>query len=221
MRSSAATTGASSPAVSRLARYCSGMRRLRTSGSCAESAELAGIGGRGDRRQRRHVPDHRQRAVFRVQRQRDFPVHRHLVDRRGLRRLDPGFGHAVVARLRLHLGAFGSRNRPSCALYRSFSSGHARRIRDAVGVVEQHAEVADAADAGFRAHRRLAGFDARVAEDALLGLAASASCNRSSCTGSPTRTCASRGTCPGRSARCRPPRACRSSPTGTTRRRSD
>ena len=42
---------------------------------------------------------------------------------------------------------------------------------DAVGVVEQHAEIADAADAGLRAHRRLPGLDARVAEDALLGLA--------------------------------------------------
>jgi hypothetical protein len=33
MRSSARATGSSSPAVSRLARYFSGMRRLRTSGS--------------------------------------------------------------------------------------------------------------------------------------------------------------------------------------------
>ena len=33
IRSSAATTGASSPAVSRLARYCTGMRSERTSGS--------------------------------------------------------------------------------------------------------------------------------------------------------------------------------------------
>jgi hypothetical protein len=47
----------------------------------------------------------------------------------------------------------------------------AGRLLDAVGVVEQHAEVADAADAGLRAHRGLAGLDARVAEDALLGLA--------------------------------------------------
>jgi hypothetical protein len=43
---------------------------------------------------------------------------------------------------------------------------------NAVGVVQQHAQVADAADAGLAAHRRLARFDARVAEDALLGLAA-------------------------------------------------
>ena len=65
-------------------------------GQLAERADLAGVGRRRDRRQRRHVPDHRQRAVLRVQRQRDLPVHRHLVDRRSLRRLEPGVGHAVA-----------------------------------------------------------------------------------------------------------------------------
>src|SRR5574340_245461 len=48
--------------------------------------------------------------------------------------------------------------------------GDRRRFLDRVGVVEQHAEVADAADAGLRAHGRLADLDARIAEDALLGL---------------------------------------------------
>src|SRR6185503_15284114 len=41
-----------------------------------------------------------------------------------------------------------------------------------VGVIEHDAQVADAPDAGLRAHRRLAGLDARIAEDALLGFAA-------------------------------------------------
>ena len=50
--------------------------------------------------------------------------------------------------------------------------GGAGGFLDAVGIVEQDAEVADAADAGFRTHGRLAGFDTRVAEGALLGLAA-------------------------------------------------
>ena len=48
--------------------------------------------------------------------------------------------------------------------------GLARCFRDAVGVIEHHAEIADAADAGLRAHRRLAGLDARITEDALLRL---------------------------------------------------
>src|SRR3546814_16417769 len=43
-----------------------------------------------------------------------------------------------------------------------------RVLLRSVGVIEQHAEVADAPDAGFRADRRLAGLDARVAEGALL-----------------------------------------------------
>ncbi len=42
---------------------------------------------------------------------------------------------------------------------------------DAVGVIEHDAEIADAPDAGFRAHRRMAGLDARIAEHALLGFA--------------------------------------------------
>ncbi len=43
---------------------------------------------------------------------------------------------------------------------------------NAVGVVQQYAEIANAPDAGFRAHRWLAGFDTRVAENALLGFSA-------------------------------------------------
>ena len=42
---------------------------------------------------------------------------------------------------------------------------------DRVRVVEHHAEVADAPDAGFRTHSGLAALDARVAEGALLGFA--------------------------------------------------
>src|SRR3546814_11396335 len=46
------------------------------------------------------------------------------------------------------------------------------RLLDAVGVVQHHAQVADAADSGFRTHRRFAHLDPRVAEDAFLRLAA-------------------------------------------------
>src|SRR4030095_10916689 len=48
----------------------------------------------------------------------------------------------------------------------------ARRLLDAVRVIEQDAQVADAAPAGLRAHGRLAGLDARITERALLGLPA-------------------------------------------------
>ena len=45
-----------------------------------------------------------------------------------------------------------------------------RHLVNAVGVVQDHAQVADAADAGVHARRSEARLDARVAEDALLGL---------------------------------------------------
>ncbi len=48
----------------------------------------------------------------------------------------------------------------------------ARRLFDGVRVIQQHAEVADAAYAGFGADRRHPRFDTRIAEDALLGLPA-------------------------------------------------
>src|SRR5690606_20277070 len=48
-------------------------------------------------------------------------------------------------------------------------AGH---LVDAVGVIQQHAQVADATHAGFRADGRHAGLDAREAEDALLGFSA-------------------------------------------------
>src|SRR3546814_6010140 len=47
----------------------------------------------------------------------------------------------------------------------------ARRRLDAVGVVKQHAEIADAPDAGLRAYGRQAGLDAWITEDAFLRFA--------------------------------------------------
>ena len=44
-------------------------------------AHAATFGGGLDRRQRRHVPHHRQGAVFRMQRQRQFPINGELVGR--------------------------------------------------------------------------------------------------------------------------------------------
>src|SRR5690606_19061681 len=43
---------------------------------------------------------------------------------------------------------------------------------DTVGVIQQHAQVTDAPDAGLGTDGRHAGLDARIAEDALLGFAA-------------------------------------------------
>ena len=141
-------------------------------GHGAVAAHLAGLGRRLDRRQRRHVPDHRQRAVFGMQREGDLPLHRHLPHRRFLGGFQPGVRHAVGARLRDHLRIVGIEEDVELRLIEVLLVLDAGRLLDAVGVVEHDAEVADAPDAGLRAHRRLAGLDARIAEDALLGFAA-------------------------------------------------
>lgn len=107
-----------------------------------------------------------------VQRQGQLPVHRQLVHRRLLRRLDDAVGHPVLARLGDHRRVERIEEDLQLLLVQLalvLATGH---FVDAVGVVEQHAEVADAPDAGLRADGGLAGLDARVAEDALLGLAA-------------------------------------------------
>ncbi len=56
--------------------------------------DLPGFGGILDRRQRRHIPDHRQGAVFGMQREGDLPFHRHFPDRRVARAFDPILGDA-------------------------------------------------------------------------------------------------------------------------------
>src|SRR5690606_27354468 len=119
-----------------------------------------------------YVPDHRPGAVLRVQRQGQLPVHRHLVDRRLLRGLDHRHRHAVVQRLLDDLRVEGFEEYLQLLLVQVLLVDGAGHLVDAVGVVQQHAEVADAPDAGLGADGRHAGLDAREAEDALLGLAA-------------------------------------------------
>ena len=136
-------------------------------------AELAVRRGRLDRRQRRHVPDHRQRAVFRMQREGDLPVHRHLPHRRVL--APPPATRRRCRRQRAcacTAGSYGSRKTFKLRLVEiAARPAPRRRLLDAVGVVQHHAEIADAADAGFRTHGRQAGLDAREAEGALLRFA--------------------------------------------------
>jgi hypothetical protein len=80
-------------------------------------------------------------------------------------------GDAVDAGLLDHLGVVRVQEDVELRLVEVAVVLDAGGFLDAVGVVQQHAEVADAADAGLAEHGRLAGLDARVAEDALLGLA--------------------------------------------------
>src|SRR5690606_25758166 len=103
---------------------------------------------------------------------RDLPVDRHPVHRAGTRGLEPVLGHAVAAGLRYHGRVVGVEKDTELRLVEVLVALDRGGGLDAVGVVEQHAQVADAPHAGLAAHGGLAGLDARVAEDALLGLAA-------------------------------------------------
>ena len=163
---------AAGDAVAPAAAACPGRRaRCRPPRACTSRRTDREQEGSG-RGERRHVPDHRQRAELGVQRQRHAPAHREVVDRRAARGVDPVARDAVArARPRAPPGSSGSRNTSRCAASRSRSSGTEAAACDAVGVVEDEAEVADPPDAGLRADRRLADLDPRVAERALLGLA--------------------------------------------------
>ena len=74
------------------------------------------------------------------------------------------------ARLRSTAGSFGSR-KMRAALRRDPAGLPCLPRSRSVGIVEQHAEIADTPDAGLRADRRLPGLDARIAENAFLRLA--------------------------------------------------
>lgn len=123
------------------------------------------------RRERRHVPDHREGAVLGVKRQRDPPLDGERVDRGASGGLEPVLRNPVAPGLLPDLrvvriekdGALGGEEVPLV--------GGGGGLLDPVGVVEDQAEVAEPPDAGLGADRRLPHLDARVAQGALLGLA--------------------------------------------------
>src|SRR5690606_10564601 len=89
----------------------------------------------------------------------------------GLRSGDHVVGHAVLARLGDDRRVMGVEEDIALAPVQVALIRRGSHFADAVGVIQQHAEVADASNAGFRAHRRLADLDAREAEDAFLRFA--------------------------------------------------
>ncbi|MNN50206.1 hypothetical protein D3C81_1647800 [compost metagenome] len=107
-----------------------------------------------------------------MQREGDLPLARHLVDRRFARGVEPALRDALAQRLGLYRGVVRIEEHVELRLVQVALIGHRRGLLDAVGVVQHHAEVTDAADAGLGADRGLAGLDARIAEQAFLGLAA-------------------------------------------------
>src|SRR5208282_2309945 len=80
--------------------------------------------------------------------------------------------HAVGARLGNHHGIVRVEENVELRAIQITLIRLRRGLLDAIGVVQHHAEVANAPDTGLRTHGRLAGLDARVAERAFLRLAA-------------------------------------------------
>src|SRR3546814_14540534 len=78
----------------------------------------------------------------------------------------PVFRHAVLTRLFDYRRIIGIKEDIKLRLIQILDVFGRCRFLDAVGIIEHHAKVADAPDAGLAAHRRLARFDARIAEDA-------------------------------------------------------
>ena len=105
-----------------------------------------------------------------MQRQSDLPLTDDLVDGRTLRRMNPRIGNARLTRRLLHFPV--ARIEEDAALARRNVRGtlRLRRLFHLVHVVENHAHVADAPDAGVGADRRQAVFQTRIAQDALLRL---------------------------------------------------
>ena len=135
-------------------------------------AHVTSLCGRLDRRQWRDVPDHGQRPVFRMQRERDLPLDRHLVDGRLACGLKPGLRNPLAPRLLNHRRVVRIQEQIELALVEILLTGDRRCCLDTIGVIEQDAQVADTANAGLRTNRRLTGLDPRVAERTLFRLAA-------------------------------------------------
>ncbi len=106
-----------------------------------------------------------------MQRQRHLVDLGQLVHRRLARSIDPVLGDAVTTSRRLHLRVVRIEQQVELGVEEVVLVLGCRSGRDAVGVVEEQADVAQPADTGLRAHRGHADLDARVAHGALLGLA--------------------------------------------------
>src|SRR5262249_18637597 len=99
-------------------------------------------------------------------------LHRHLPDRRTPRGFQPALADAVGLRLGDDPRIGGIEEDRELGRVEILLVRDAGRLLDPVGVIEHDAEIAYAAHARLRAHGRLAGLDARIAQDALLGLPA-------------------------------------------------
>ena len=95
---------------------------------------------------------------------------RHLVGRRALCRRDPIVCNAIGACLRLDRRIVRIEENLELRLVEILLVFDGCGTLDSISIIEQHPEIADTADAGLRAHRRLPSLNARIAENALFRL---------------------------------------------------
>ncbi|MNT76995.1 hypothetical protein D3C72_2160630 [compost metagenome] len=103
-----------------------------------------------------------------MERQSQLPVHRHFVNRRALRGVNHVLWNTLFKRLLNHCRVVWVQEHIALTFVQIGFMLGAGRLFDAVRIVQQYAEIADATDAGFGTDGWLAGFDTRVAEDAFL-----------------------------------------------------
>src|SRR5579885_2204730 len=99
----------------------------------------------------------------------DLPLDRHLVSRRSLGGFEPSFGNAIRARPLLNRRVAGIEKQRELLFVEILDVLRAGGAFNAVGVIKQHAEIADTSDTGLGTDRGLSCLDTRVAEDAFLG----------------------------------------------------
>lgn len=115
----------------------------------AVAAQFTRVCRRLNRRQRRHVPDHRQCAIFRMQRQRQFPFHRHFINWRLLCSLNNAQRNTVFNRLLDDFRIVRIEEHIQLTLVEIFLVLGTCRTFNRVGIVQQHAKITDTTDTGF------------------------------------------------------------------------
>ena len=107
-----------------------------------------------------------------MQWQGQLPVHRQFIDRGFLGGFDHRHRDAIGQCLFNDLGIIGIEENFQLFLVEILLVGGAGHFVNTVGIVQQHAQIADTAHTGFRADGGHTGFNPGIAENAFFGFAA-------------------------------------------------
>ena len=107
-----------------------------------------------------------------MQREGHFPFHRHFVHGRAFGRVQPALADTLFQGFFFDFRIVRIQEQAQLRFIQVLQVFHAGRRFDFVGIIKQHAQIADTAHTGFGADGRLAHFDTRIAERAFFGFAA-------------------------------------------------